>query len=134
MKLIDFTIGVGLFICSTLSTAFERSDGMTVRCEVERNGQSHVVEEIWLGHGDQGDRHPELGGAAAVVRRNASGWPVIYFDSVVFKGMLELGLKIDDVHLFDLQQPDRLKQFVASVERAEVVQELLVVELAALFG
>ena len=89
MKLIDFTIGVGLFICSTLSTAFERSDGMTVRCEVERNGQSHLVEEIWLGHGDQGDRHPELGGAAAVVRRNASGWPVIYFDSVVFKGMLE---------------------------------------------
>ena len=83
------SLSVGLVINSTMSMAFERSDGATVRCEIERNGQQHIVEEIWLGHGDQGDRHPELGGAAAVVRPDAQGRPVIYFDSVVFKGMLE---------------------------------------------
>ena len=89
MKLQKFFIGVGLIFCSTLAMSFERSDGATVRCEIERHGQIHKVEEIWLGHGDQGDRHPELGGAAAVVRPNSAGLPVIYFDSVVFKGMLE---------------------------------------------
>ena len=96
MRLFKLLLGVGLFINSTLAMAFERSDGATVRCEIERNGQKHVVEEIWLGHGDQGDRHPELGGAAAVVRPNAQGWPVIYFDSVVFKAMLE-----KDPHMSD---------------------------------
>jgi hypothetical protein len=90
------SLSVGLVINSTLSMAFERSDGATVRCEIERNGQKHIVEEIWLGHGDQGDRHPELGGAAAVVRPDAQGRPVIYFDSVVFKGMLE-----KDPHMSD---------------------------------
>lgn len=68
--------------------AFERSDGKLVSCEIERNGQLHQIKEIWLGHGDAGDRHPELGGAAAVVRYDASNWPVIYFDNVVFKAML----------------------------------------------
>jgi hypothetical protein len=89
-------IGVGLLLSSTLSSAFDRSDGVIVRCEIERNGQQHIVEEIWLGHGEQGDRHPELGGAAAVVRPDAQGRPVIYFDSVVFKGMLE-----KDPHMSD---------------------------------
>jgi len=89
-------IGVGLLLSSTLSSAFDRSDGVIVRCEIERNGQQHIVEEIWLGHGGQGDRHPELGGAAAVVRPDAQGRPVIYFDSVVFKGMLE-----KDPHMSD---------------------------------
>jgi len=89
-------IGVGLLLSSTLSSAFDRSDGVIVRCEMERNGQQHIVEEIWLGHGEQGDRHPELGGAAAVVRPDAQGRPVIYFDSVVFKGMLE-----KDPHMSD---------------------------------
>jgi len=89
-------IGVGLLLSSTLSLAFDRSDGVIVRCEIERNGQQHIVEEIWLGHGEQGDRHPELGGAAAVVRPDAQGRPVIYFDSVVFKGMLE-----KDPHMSD---------------------------------
>ena len=89
-------IGVGLLLSSTLSSAFDRSDGVIVRCEIERNGQQHIVEEIWLGHGEQGDRHPELGGAAAVVRPDAQGRPVIYFDSVVFKGMLD-----KDPHMSD---------------------------------
>jgi hypothetical protein len=79
MRLFLLSLGVGLLINSTLSIAFERSDGVTVRCEIERLGQQHAVEEIWLGHGDQGDRHPELGGAAAVVRPNEQGLPVIFF-------------------------------------------------------
>lgn len=73
----------------TPAWSFERSDGMQVTCLVEHNGQSRPAKEIWLGHGDSGDRHPELGGAAAVVRTDEQGWPVIYFDNVVFKGMLE---------------------------------------------
>lgn len=68
--------------------AFERSDGVVVQCEVTRESQSRVVDEVWLGHGDMGDRHPALGGAAAVVRPGADGWPVIFFDAVVFKAML----------------------------------------------
>ncbi len=70
------------------SQAFERSDGTIVQCEATRDGESRVVREVWLGHGDMGDRHPALGGAAAVVRPDADGWPVIFFDSVVFRAML----------------------------------------------
>ncbi len=76
--------------------AFERSDGVSVTCEVERNGERRTVREIWLGYGDVGDRHPELGGAAAVVRPDKDGWPVIYFDSVVFKAMM-----VRDPHMSD---------------------------------
>ncbi len=70
------------------SAAFERSDGTLVQCEVTRDGESRTVREVWLGHGDIGDRHPALGGAAAVVRPGEDGWPVIFFDSVVFRAML----------------------------------------------
>jgi hypothetical protein len=90
------SIGIGLIFNPMSSMAFQRSDGVTVRCEIEHQGRPHTVEEIWLGHGDQGDRHPELGGAAAVVRPDKQGRPVIYFDSVVFKGMLE-----KDPHMSD---------------------------------
>lgn len=69
-------------------SAFERSDGSVVQCEVTRDGESRAVQEVWLGHGGMGDRHPELGGAAAVVRPGADGWPVIFFDAVVFRAML----------------------------------------------
>ena len=67
---------------------FERSDGTQVQCEVTRHDETRVVREVWLGHGDMGDRHPALGGAAAVVRPGEDGWPVIFFDSVVFRAML----------------------------------------------
>lgn len=70
------------------SAAFERSDGAIVQCEVTRDGETRVVRETWLGHGDLGDRHPALGGAAAVVRPGEDGWPVIFFDAVVFRAML----------------------------------------------
>ncbi len=67
--------------------AYERTDGVQVQCIVERNGERRVVQEVWLGHGDAGDRHPELGGAAAVVRPDEHGWPVISFDRVTIKPM-----------------------------------------------
>ena len=74
-----FALLVQIIIGSNLCLAFERSDGQHVHCEIERNGKTHQVREIWLGHGDAGDRHPELGGAAAIVRHDAQGWPLIYF-------------------------------------------------------
>ncbi len=70
---------------SGLAQAFDRSDGVQVQCAVDRNGERRIVSEVWLGHGDAGDRHPELGGAAAVVRQDDQGWPVIYFDRVTIK-------------------------------------------------
>ncbi len=76
--------------------AFDRSDGEQVRCVIERNGDRRVVPEEWLGHGDTGDRHPALGGAAAVVRPDKEGWPVIYFDQVTMKSIRE-----KDPHMID---------------------------------
>ena len=81
--------GLCVLAASISAIAFERSDGTVVRCEVTRNAETREIREVWLGHGDPGDRHPELGGAAAVVRTGTDGWPVIYFDSVVFKAMTE---------------------------------------------
>lgn len=76
--------------------AFERSDGVQVHCEVERNGERRIVPEIWTGHGGEGDRHPDLGGAAAVVRSDPDGWPVIYFDAVTMRGF-----RNNDPHMID---------------------------------
>ena len=76
--------------------AFDRSDGVKVECTVERNGERRVTPEEWLGHGDSGDRHPELGGAAAVVRYGEDGWPVIYFDRVTLRSIRE-----SDPHMLD---------------------------------
>ncbi len=76
--------------------AYDRSDGVQVQCVVERNGERRIVPEVWLGHGDAGDRHPELGGAAAVVRPDEYGWPVISFDRVTIKSIRE-----NDPHMVD---------------------------------
>ncbi len=81
---------------SGLAQAFDRSDGVQVQCTVEHNGERRVVNEVWLGHGDAGDRHPELGGAAAVVRPDEQGWPVIYFDRVTIKPMRD-----NEPHMLD---------------------------------
>lgn len=86
-----------LLVCAGLpASAFERSDGVQVQCVVERNGERRIVPEIWLGHGDAGDRHPELGGAAAVVRPDEQGWPVISFDRVTIRSIRE-----NDPHMMD---------------------------------
>lgn len=78
------------------ATAYERSDGVQVQCTVEHNGERRIVPEVWLGHGDAGDRTPELGGAAAVVRADEQGWPVIFFDRVTIKTMRDT-----DPHMID---------------------------------
>lgn len=86
-----------MLACASLSVhAFERSDGVQVQCVVERNGEQRIVQEVWLGHGDAGDRHPELGGAAAVVRPDEQGWPVISFDRVTIKSIRD-----NDPHMMD---------------------------------
>ncbi len=85
-----------LACASNMSHAFDRSDGVQVQCVVERGGERHIVEEVWLGHGDAGDRHPELGGAAAVVRIDEQGWPVISFDRVTIKSIRD-----KDPHMLD---------------------------------
>jgi hypothetical protein len=71
------------------ANAFERSDGTVVECAVDRDGKHHIVKENWLGDGAAGDHHPALGGAAAVIRPDSAGWPEMFFDRVVFKGMIE---------------------------------------------
>ncbi len=76
--------------------AYERSDGAKVQCVIDRNGERRTVPEEWLGHGESGDRHPALGGAAAVVRPDKDGWPVIFFDYVTMKGIRD-----NDPHMPD---------------------------------
>jgi hypothetical protein len=84
------------FVIAPEAAAFDRSDGTKVECVVERNGERRVTREEWLGHGDSGDRTPELGGAAAVVRLDKDGWPVISFDRVTMNARLE-----SDPHMLD---------------------------------
>ncbi len=79
-----------------LTHAFDRSDGTRVQCVIERNGERRIVTEEWLGHGATGDRHPALGGAAAVVRPDKEGWPVIFFDQVTMQAMRD-----KDPHMLD---------------------------------
>lgn len=87
---------LGLTMAGRPAAAFERSDGQQVQCVIERNGERRVVPEQWIGHGESGDRHPALGGAAAVVRPDKDGWPVIFFDQVTVKGIRE-----KDPHMLD---------------------------------
>ena len=94
--LVRTTLLLLLALAGSATHAFDRSDGTRVRCEIERNGERRIVPEEWLGHGDAGDRHPALGGAAAVVRPDKDGWPVIYFDHVTIKGIRE-----KDPHMLD---------------------------------
>ena len=79
-----------------LAQAFDRSDGVQVQCTVEHNGERRIVDEVWVGHGEPGDRHPELGGAAAVVRPDTEGWPVMYFDRVTIQTIRDT-----DPHMID---------------------------------
>lgn len=89
-------LALTLALAGGAAGAFERSDGTTVHCEVEREGERRVVREVWMGHGEDGDRHPELGGAAAVVRPDPDGWPVIYFDVVTMRSFRQ-----NDPHMPD---------------------------------
>lgn len=92
----NILLSLVFYFWSGLAPAYDRSDGVQVQCSLERGGERRVVPEIWLGHGDAGDRHPELGGAAAVVRNDKDGWPVIFFDRVTIKEIRE-----NDPHMLD---------------------------------
>ncbi len=87
---------LALAFTASVVHAFDRSDGVQVQCIVDHNGERRIVSEVWLGHGDSGDRHPELGGAAAVVRPDEQGWPVIFFDRVTIKTIRD-----NDPHMLD---------------------------------
>jgi hypothetical protein len=63
---IPLTLTLTLAISAGGAHAYDRSDGAKVQCAIERNGENRIVPEEWLGHGEAGDRHPALGGAAAV--------------------------------------------------------------------
>lgn len=63
--------------------AFDRSDGEQVQCRFSVDGVTHVAEEEVIGDGNIGERHPSLGGSAAVVRKRPDGMPKIVFDRFV---------------------------------------------------
>lgn len=115
--------------------AFERSDGTIVECAVERDGKHHIVKENWLGDGASGDRHPALGGAAAVIRPDSAGLPEMFFDSVVFKNMI-----VRDPHMADFifyhecghAQDDQLDEIGANCYALNEMQKLGMIDDAKL--
>lgn len=61
--------------------AFVFFDGSQGACVVRIDGTDFDVPEEYVGNGRVGERHPELGGSAAVVRRGIDGKPRIAFDT-----------------------------------------------------
>lgn len=107
--------------------AFERSDSAVVQCEIERDGTRHIVKEIWLGDGAAGDRHPALGGAAAVIRPDSAGLPEMFFDSVVFKGMVARDPHMADFifyHECGHAQDEQLNEIDANCYALNAMQKL----------
>ena len=120
--------------------AFDRSDGAHVECAVERDGKQHIVKENWVGDGAAGDHHPALGGAAAVVRQDSAGWPEMFFDSVVFKGMVARDPHMADFifyHECGHAQDEQLDEIGANCYALNEMQKLGLMndaKLAALAG
>jgi len=85
-RLSQLAAGVALLVAGMPASAFTLSSGREVRCEVWWAGQRLSVAEEYIGNGDVGERHPELGGSAAVVRRRPDGSPVIVFDRYILRG------------------------------------------------
>lgn len=107
--------------------AFERSDGAVVQCDIERDGKRHIVKENWLGDGANGDRHPALGGAAAVIRTNNAGLPEMFFDNVVFKNMIARDPHMADFifyHECGHAQDDQLDEIAANCYALNEMQKL----------
>jgi hypothetical protein len=69
--------------------AFVLSDGREAWCDAQLGGLPYRVPEEYIGNGRVGERHPELGGSAAVVRRQPDGRPKIVIDSFVTESMRE---------------------------------------------
>lgn len=66
---------------------FTLVDGSQVRCAIRIDEVDYVVPEEYVGNGRVGERHPELGGSAAVVRRTRDGRPKIVFDRFTLEGI-----------------------------------------------
>lgn len=74
---------LALTVCAVVPEAegFVFNDGREAACLVQIDGADYAVPEEYVGNGRVGERHPELGGSAAVVRRGADGRPRIAFDT-----------------------------------------------------
>lgn len=74
-----------LMFCVDADQAFGFTliDGSETRCVVRIDEADYLVPEEYVGNGRVGERHPELGGSAAVVRRGEGGRPKIVFDRFV---------------------------------------------------
>ncbi len=72
-----------MFISS--ARALPMSDGTELQCAVTRAGQNGIARENWVQYDSIQNRDPELGRAVAVVRSDATGWPIIYIDAVAHR-------------------------------------------------
>ncbi len=75
-----------LAMCFSASVhALPMSDGTEMQCSVTRAVKTGAAKENWVQYDSIQNRDPELGKAVAVVRTDASGWPVIYIDAVAHR-------------------------------------------------
>ena len=70
-------------VAACQAPGFTLIDGSEARCVIRIDEADYVVPEEYVGNGRVGERHPELGGSAAVVRRGENGRPKIVFDRFV---------------------------------------------------
>ncbi|MCU0870641.1 MAG: hypothetical protein MUF30_13795 [Burkholderiales bacterium] len=91
-----------LWAVATGAGAFTLGDGTQIRCVVDLAGARYEVPEEFVGNGRVGERHPELGGSAAVVRRAEDGRPKIVFDTYMLDSIrAKLPLARDFVFLHE---------------------------------
>ncbi len=85
-SLLQLLAALPLAAVITLSAhALPLSDGTELQCAVNRGGQTGIAKENWVQYDSVQNRDPELGKAVAVVRTDATGWPVIYIDAVAHR-------------------------------------------------
>lgn len=78
-----------LLFCLATGSArgFTLIDGSETRCVIRIEDADYLVPEEYVGNGRVGERHPELGGSAAVVRRGEQGRPKIVFDRFLLESI-----------------------------------------------
>ena len=94
MKSISSIYKAGLFcvtlvLCNGGSHAYTLSDGVDIFCNVVWEGQKITVEEQYLFNESGDSWHPDLGGAAAIIKYADNGFPIIVFDKYVMNGIYE---------------------------------------------
>lgn len=103
--------------------ALPMSDGTELQCTVSRGGQTGIARENWVQYDSIQNRDPELGKAVAVVRSDATGWPVIYIDAVAYRrskqsnaGMWDFVFLHECAHAQDLQLTEIEANCIAYLE------------------